>query len=224
MLILLVALVSSGAPELNTEGFRLYQQGKYVEALDTFREAVAADEKHALAHYNLAATLGRLRTLGHTCDLQASRSDVIHHLRAAIALDERRRARMLKDADFDSVRDSLGYQRLVNRDPANEKDVRALLVALTFESQRGLWGPPVRLDLNADGTLKLTQLVLSEDLDPTWQTTSGTWKVKGRTVTLTLTKNISGVTTASGTFNEGGGLTFETPMWSLSSDGAECEA
>ena len=35
-----------------------------VQALEKFRGAIAADENHALAHYNFAATLGMLRKRG----------------------------------------------------------------------------------------------------------------------------------------------------------------
>lgn len=223
MNVALLALVLSGAPELNTEGFRLYQQGKYGEALARFRDAIAADERHALAQYNFAATLGLLRKRGKTCEFDAYQSTIVEHLAKAVALDERRRARMQRDADFDSVRDSLGYQRLLKRDPANDADVKALLIALAFLSPpQGAYGHTVQLDLKADGTLTCSQVLVDEDVKRV--TTSGTWKVKGRAVTVSFKKKVAGVTSAVGTFNAEGHLVFETPAWDLSSDRSDCDA
>lgn len=219
----LLALVLGGAPELNTEGFRLYRQGRYGEALAKFRDAIAADEGHALAHYNFAATLGLLRKRGKTCEFDAYQQTILEHLAKAVALDERRRARMQRDADFDAVRDTLGYQRLLKRDPAVDEDVPALLVALLFLSPpQGAFGHRTQLDLKADGTLSLTHLLVDDDVKRVG--TTGTWKVKGRAVTLSLKKEIEGVTTAVGTFNAEGHLVFETPAWDLSSERSDCDA
>lgn len=219
----LLALVLTGAPELNTEGFRLYQQGKYGEALEKFRGAIAADQTHALAQYNFAATLAVLRKRGKTCEFDAYQSTILEHLTQSVTLDERRRARMQRDADFEVVRDSLGYQRLLKRDPANDKDVNALLVALAFLTPaRGAFGHGEQLDLKADGTLTIKQTIVDEDVKQV--TTAGTWKAKGRTVTLTFKKKVSGVTGAVGTFNAEGHLVFTTPAWDFSSDRSDCDA
>ncbi len=223
MLGALLTLVLSGAPELNTEGFRLYQAKNYGAALDKFRAAIAADEQHALAHYNYAATLGLLRKQGKTCEFDAYQSTILEHLTRSVELDERRRARMQRDADFNSVRDSLGYQKLLKRDPANDRDVRTLLVELMFLSQsQGAFGQTTQLDLKADGTLTISQLVIDDDVKKV--TSTGTWKAKGRAVTVSFKKPIFGVTRATGTFNAEGHLVFEKPAWDLSSERSDCDA
>ncbi|MGV3623673.1 MAG: copper resistance protein NlpE N-terminal domain-containing protein [Archangium sp.] len=219
----LLALLLSGAPELNTEGFELYKKGRYAEALDKFRAAIAADGNHALAHYNFAATLGLLRKRGQICEFDAYQSTILEHLAQSVSLDERRRTRMRRDADFDSVRDTLGYQQLLKRDPANDTDVNALLIALGFITPaRGAYGHPEQLDLKADGTLTLKQTIVDEDVKQV--TTTGTWKAKGRTVTLTFKKKVSGVTSAVGTFNAQGHLVFTAPEWDFSTNRSECDA
>ena len=92
-LLLLLALIlaapssAQSARALNTEGFRLYQAGKYPEALEKFEAAAQADPKLALAHYNVAATLGVLRKQGQICPYSAHRQTILERLNTAIRLD-----------------------------------------------------------------------------------------------------------------------------------------
>ena len=86
-----LALLLAAAPtaaQLNTEGYRLYRAENYDAALVKFRAAIAADGKHALAHYNYAATLGHLRKQGRTCEVDAYQSTILEHLTRAVALDD----------------------------------------------------------------------------------------------------------------------------------------
>lgn len=55
------APVSSAAQMKNSEGIKLYNEGKWADAAQDFREAVKADEKSAEAHYNLALALDKLQ-------------------------------------------------------------------------------------------------------------------------------------------------------------------
>lgn len=223
MLGALLTLVLSGAPELNTEGFRLYQSKNYSAALEKFRGAIAADEKHALAHYNYAATLGLLRKQGKTCEFDAYQPTILEHLTRAVELNAGRRKRMQADGDFDSVRDTLGYQKLLGRNPANDKDVPALLVALAFLSRPvGAFGQQVQLDLKADGTFTLMQLVVGDDVKRV--ETRGTWRAKGRAVTLKPKTAVDGRTSLTGTFNTEGALVITAPEWNLSSERSDCDA
>src|SRR6186997_1552832 len=118
-LLLLLALTlaapspAQSARALNTEGFRLYQAGKYPEALEKFEAAAQADPKLALAHYNVAATLGVLRKKGKICDYSAYRETIVERLTRSVELDPRRLTRAKADADLDPIRDTLGWQRLL---------------------------------------------------------------------------------------------------------------
>ncbi|WP_395847367.1 tetratricopeptide repeat protein [Cystobacter fuscus] len=134
---LLLALLLSAAPApsartLNTQGFRLYQAGQYPEALAKFEAAAQADPKLALAHYNVAATLGVLRKQGKICDHSAYRETIVERLTRSVELDPRRLARAKKDADLDPIRDTLGWQRLLGLSPQNEADVPKLLRRVTW--------------------------------------------------------------------------------------------
>ena len=141
-LLLALALAHVPAPAaraLNTEGFRLYRAGRLPEALERFRAAAEADPRYALARYNQAATLGALRKQGPqaVCSHDAFRHVITEHLAASVALDPRRLARAKVDPDFDGVRDTVAYQRLLGLDPARPGDAARLVPRVTW------WGPGV---------------------------------------------------------------------------------
>ena len=222
--LLVVLLAASPAAPLNTDGFRLYQARKYPEALEKFRAAVAADGSHALAQYNFAATLGVLRGQGKVCEFDAYPGAILDHLEAAVKLDERRRQRMKGDRDFDSVRDTLRYQQLLGRSPAVQKDVKPLLLALTWRAPAtGAYGNPVTLKLSADGSLTLTRLVLTDE-GVKHDVVRGRWKVKGFQVTLDFEHPVEGQKQAVGKLTAEGHLLFGAPAWDLSDQRSECDA
>jgi tetratricopeptide (TPR) repeat protein len=137
--LLLLALFLSAAPTpsgqaLNTEGFRLYQAGRYPEALEKFEAAAQASPTLALAHYNVAATLGVLRKQGKICEYSAHRETILERLKRSIQLDPRRLARAREDADLDPIRDTLGWQGLLGRTPRKTADVPELLRRVTWSS------------------------------------------------------------------------------------------
>src|SRR5690242_15593034 len=151
-LLLLLALTlaapspAQSARALNTEGFRLYQAGKYPEALEKFEAAARADPKFALAHYNVAATLGVLRKKGEICQYSAHRQTILERLNTAVQLDPRRLARAKEDADLDPIRDTVGWQRLLGRSPAKQADVPELLRQVTwFSPGEGVYGSTRKL-------------------------------------------------------------------------------
>lgn len=178
----LPALAQSAA-KLNSRGFDLYKQQRYAEAIDAFRAAIEKDEKHALAHYNLAATLALMRTKGLVCEHDAYRSVILQELQRAIQLDPRRRTRALEDADFQSVHDTLGWQKV--KGLTVPKDAAAILTAVHwYGPSPGAYGPTHQLRFRADGTLTGSRLDLESD-DVRHVPLSGTWAVKGREVTVT---------------------------------------
>ena len=221
-MLLALLLAASPAAKLNTQGFRLYQAKDYPAALQKFSEAVRADEGHALAHYNLAATLGLLRGQGKTCEFDAYQSTILQHLEAAVRLDERRRARMKVDRDLDSVRDTLRYQLLAGRSPSREKDVAPLVVAVTWTlPSTGAYGNPLTLDFSSGGsfTLRLMQLT---DEGPKVEVVNGRWTAKGFQLTLDFDQPVEGQKRAVGQLTPEGHLVF--PKWDLSDSRSDCDA
>ncbi|HYO56825.1 tetratricopeptide repeat protein [Archangium sp.] len=223
-LLLLLALTlaapssAQSARALNTEGFRLYQAGKYPEALEKFEAAARADPKFALAHYNVAATLGVLRKKGEICQYSAHRQTILERLNTAIQLDPRRLARAKEDADLDPIRDTLGWQRLLGRSPAKQDDVPELLRRVTwFSPGEGVYGSTRKLTFPERQRVVLWRRLVENPSRTEEQT--GTYTVKGRTITLSFpgSKPIQGRMTARGVLEfEGWGTFLDSP--------SECEA
>ncbi len=215
------------ATTLNTRGFRLYQKKQYPEALALFRQASEADPTHALAHYNLAATLGVLRKQRRTCEFDAYKQAIVTELTRAVELDAGRKARMQRDRDFDDVRDTLGYQKLLGLDPKKPADLPALLERVSWYSGgEGAYGSMKALDLQPGGKLTLTLRQLTEDEKQPLKESKlpGTWKLEAGKLTLTFAQPLEGATTVSGTLGETGVLEMEAPLGKLYDRPSECEA
>jgi len=192
LLLLLALTLAAPAPAqsaraLNTEGFRLYQAGKYPEALEKFEAAAKADPKLALAHYNVAATLGVLRKQGQVCQHEAYRSTILERLNVSIRLDPKRLARAKVDADLDPIRDTLGWQKLLGVSPEKQANVPELLRRVSwFSPGEGVYGSTRRLTF-PDGKRVVLWRRLIEGEDPSrTQEVTGSYTVKGRDFTLTF--------------------------------------
>jgi tetratricopeptide (TPR) repeat protein len=227
-LLLLLALVlatpsaaqsaTASARALNTEGFRLYQAGKYPEALEKFEAAAQADPKLALAHYNAAATLGVLRKQGQICPYSAHRQTILERLNTSIQLDPRRLARAKQDADLDPIRDTLGWQKLLGRSPSRQTDVPELLRRVTwFSPGEGVYGSTRRLTFPDGKRVVLWRRIIE---DPTrTEEQAGTYTVKGRSITLTF----PGRKPLKGQMSTRGVLEFEE-LGAFQDSPSECEA
>lgn len=177
----LPALAQSAA-QLNSQGFDLYKKGQFAEAIAKFREATEKDGKHALAHYNLAATLARVRNDGQVCNLEAYRSTIIAELKRSIELDPRRRKRALEDNDFASVHDTAAWQFIAGK--TVEKNGAEILQAVSwYGPSPGAYGPSSGLRFLADGKVDGWYLDLSGD-DVKRVARAGRWKLAGRQVTI----------------------------------------
>lgn len=191
-LLLLAAPVSAQpARELNTEGFKLYQAGKMEEALQMFEAAIEADPKHALAHYNLAATLGVLRKRGVFCEQDTSLGNILEHLTTAVRLDPRRLARAKEDPDLDPIRNTVGWHRLLGLSPARTEDVQKLLLGVRkwYGPGVGVYGTIRTFTFLEDGKrVVLWQRHLGQEEGKDTEEVEGTWRVSGRKVELSFPK------------------------------------
>ncbi|MFE8598132.1 hypothetical protein [Archangium violaceum] len=226
LLLLTLALAAPSAAQsatpsaraLNTEGFRLYQDGKYPEALEKFEASAQADPKLALAHYNVAATLGVLRKQGQICPYSAHRQTILERLNTSIQLDPRRLARAKEDADLDPIRDTLGWQKLLGRSPSRQADVPELLRRVTwFSPGEGVYGSTRKLTF-PDGKRVVLWRRIIEDPTRTEEKT-GTYTVKGRTITLTFPDRKP----LKGQMSTRGVLEFEE-LGTFQDSPSECEA
>ncbi len=219
-LLLSPAALGQSAKVLNTDGFRLYQAGKYAEALEKFRAAAQADPKHALAHYNVAATLGVLRKQGQVCQHDAYRETIVEYLTTSVKLDARRLARAKVDADLDPIRDTLGWQRLLGRSPGRAADVPILLRQVTWYGPGvGVYGTVQRLRFQPGGKVLQWRRIIQDEGPPKEEEISGTYTVKGRNVEVRL----PGHKPQRGSLSPEGVLTVGE-LGSFTDSPSECEA
>jgi tetratricopeptide (TPR) repeat protein len=189
-LLMLLLAAAPAAVELNTEGFRLYRKGEFVPALEKFKQAVAADERYALAHYNAAATMARLQGAADPCSGNSENFDILGELKRAIELDPARRKRALVDPDFKPLLGTLAYRRLLYG-VTEKTNLRLLLEGTTFSSFAG-WGSfgnSVSLRFLPKGKLLLgLRQVVDEPFSNTMVDHPGTWRVEGNTLHVCMSR------------------------------------
>lgn len=219
-LLLAVPALAQSPKELNAEGFRLYQAGKFPEALEKFQAAFQADPKYALAWYNSAATLGVLRKQNRVCEFEAYRETIVQQLGKAVKLDPRRLTRAKADADFEPIRDTLGWQRLLGRSPQRAADVPVLLRQVSwFGPGVGVYGTLKKLRFQEGGRVVLWSKTVDDAGTPKEEELPGTYTVKGRTVEL----RFPGMKPLKGTLTVGGALRVDG-LDTFTDSPSECEA
>lgn len=175
------------ARALNTEGFRLYQEGKYPEALEKFKAATQKDPKHALAQYNVAATLGVLRKQGLVCEYEAYPSTILQYLSASVKLAPNRLKRAKEDADLDPIRETLGWQQLLGRSPTRAADVPEILKQVRwYAHSQGVYGTVGMLTFQDGRKVVLWKKLPQDDGSMKEEEITGTYRVKGRTVEVSF--------------------------------------
>jgi len=208
------------AKDLNTEGFRLYQAGKYPEALEKFQAATQKDPKHALAQYNVAATLGVLRKQGKVCEYEAYPSTILEYLTASVRLDPKRLKRAKEDPDLDPIRETVGWQRLLGRSPTRAADVPVILRDVKWYGPGvGVYGTLVKLRFEAKDKVVLWKRTPQDEGPPKEEEITGTYAVKGVKVVV----KFPGQQLDTGSINTEGVLTFKA-LGSFYDFPSECEA
>jgi tetratricopeptide (TPR) repeat protein len=173
------ASYAQSAKDLNTQGFRLYKEGNYEEALDYFERAIEADASYALAHYNYACTLGVLRGMGpeYVCRYDAYKWRILDYLEESVRLDAGRLERMKDDPDLECVHDTFRYQLLLGLDPTDPEDALLILQRVSWYSYNaGAYGPVEGLDFKENGLLDHWILDVSGD-EPVRLTLTGIYSV-----------------------------------------------
>ncbi|MEW5741136.1 MAG: hypothetical protein AB1938_19595 [Myxococcota bacterium] len=174
---------AQSAAQLNAQGFEAYKKQQYQVAIEKFQQAIAHDEGYALAHYNLAATLALMRKKGLTCQFDAYQSTILSALERSIELDPRRRKRALEDSDFESVHQTIGWQRVKGLTVAKEaKDI--LIAVHWYGPSPGAYGPLTELRFVRDGTVQGSAVDVTGD-EVKRVPMKGRWTMKGREVTVT---------------------------------------
>jgi tetratricopeptide (TPR) repeat protein len=143
----------NAAIELNKEGFALYQQGHFEEALEKFQAAFEADDTYVYPHYNYACTLGillreDLPNWYHRMD------DLFAQLRRTVELHPPHREKMKTDPDLESVRGEFTFWQIAGLRTDRTKDVKELLTRLTWYAPgEGIFAYLGWIDFREDGTV-----------------------------------------------------------------------
>jgi hypothetical protein len=207
----------SAADRLNAEGFSFYRQRKYHEAAGVFRRALKRDPKHALANFNLAATLGVFRKLGQVCQEEAYVGTILQYLTTAIESDPGRKGRMKSDTDFDTIRDSFGYQKLLGFSPKKPEDLKRILVGVAWNGPSpGALGPVSRLKFSEGGRLRLSR---HDPESLKWKDEDGRYELDGLKINLKL-----GEKAFVGELGEDGTLNVPELPGPFTDDKNECSA
>ncbi len=202
------------AKKLNTQGYRLYKQGKYDKALPLFVRALKADDSYALAQYNLACTAA-IGFEKFSCEQEelfntANPDTVFKALKQAIKNNPERLVRSQTDPDLANIRKSYRYYReILGYSPSNDKQLQIMLEKVDWQST-GMrlyhTEPAVRLKFLANGQLRVKIAHFIEDEIPEnslpWRYTyqNGRYIVKNGTILLIINgKKISGKLSNEGT-------------------------
>ncbi len=142
------------AKQLNIQGFRLYKQGKYKQALPLFHRATQTDSRYALAQYNLACTAAIIAR-GNQCfqDEELSNLLTLGHIMAAlkqsIKLDAKRKDKSQIDPDLAQVRQAYPYYHdILHYSPNNDHQLRQMLKKINWQQAAGFYphqGKPARV-------------------------------------------------------------------------------
>ncbi len=196
---------------------QLIQKGRRAEAIALLEKSPAQDGG---AHYLLAALLAEERRGGRVCQSDAYRSTILQRLNEAIEVDAAFKQKALTDGRFAVVHDTMGWQQLLGRSPAQLADVPELLRRVSFHGpSQGMYGSNAMLDFQFQGQVRGWRSVWDDKLDgPKRVSVRGSYRVEGRTVTITFGKEIwHGKLGTDGTLEiEGQGTFIDEP--------SECDA
>jgi len=203
---------AQAATDLVAKGTRLYDQKKYPAALESFRLAVRADKKNALARFHYARAMATLRDAGKVCEYNAYRHDIMHQLIVAMRLDPSIRERIRQEPAFKVVRDKVAYHlRVASRSFGKKADVEAILQGVTWHGQsHGICGS-TSLKFKEKGVVELWRTELKDPEGDSCETklvTTGGYVARGTAVTVKFPKAIEGRRTFSGALSQVGQLSL----------------
>jgi len=167
----------------NELGMIHYKKGRFERAVAEFESAVRADPSYHWGHYNLACTLGILRSKGSACAHDAYASRITGHLKIFIQLKPELREKMRKDSDLTSVRDTFVFQTLIGLSVTDTDDVTQILQRVSwYRPGTGLWGPEGGADFKSGGVVKFWDIADFQTGERSAST--GRYRVEGNKVFL----------------------------------------
>lgn len=117
---------SERSKRLNAEGYNLYKQSGYKDALDRFKQSFEADDANALAHYNYACTLGLLMKQDYE-DWFSYKKEAIEHLWKAKNSRPEYGEKIKTDPDLDLIRSEFQYYLIIGLSHEKTEDAKVIL-------------------------------------------------------------------------------------------------
>lgn len=184
-----VTAQNADAKQLNAQGYSLYRQEKYEDALALFKKACEADSQFDLAFFNYACTLGVLMKKDYP-EWYYYKPEALTYLKKAVEINRKNIEKIKTDPDLEILRKEYEYYRIIGLSVKKTKDVRSILTSLTWYIQgQGVLAVIGGLHFLPDGTFKLwyhdpeflTNLETNDDFIYT-----GTFFVQGNSIKLQL--------------------------------------
>jgi len=199
-----------------------YKKGRFDRAVAEFEAAVKADSTYQWGHYNLACTLGILRSKGSVCSNDAYKGRITGHLKIFLQLKPELREKMRKDSDLTSVRDTFVFQTLIGLSATNTDDVTQLLQRVSwYRPGNGVWGPEGGADFKSGGVVKFWDIADFQTGDR--RASTGRYRVEGNKVFLEF-KETGGPRGMILTLAPDGGLISDDGSTVFNDDPDDCSA
>lgn len=119
------------AIDYNEQGAELFEQKKYEDALELFKNSFEHDDSYFLAHYNYAAALGMLMKEDYPRWF-GRKDEIIEHLQKVIELNPDYVEQIKQDHSFEKIHKHFGYLRLIGLTVESSDDVKTILQTLNW--------------------------------------------------------------------------------------------
>lgn len=182
-----VSIESKSASQKNLEGYQLFKQGNFKEALDLFKQAAILDPTNAKYPYNAACALNQLWDRGR---YPGGGEDVYSYLQRAVRLDPSRKIKMRSDPDLKSRMDSPRFLSLAGALPEEISfSIQKILQNGMWCSSGGEFEPGFEIEFKTTGTIELMTSPISSDRENE-KTIAGTYRINNQTIEISLNEPI----------------------------------
>jgi tetratricopeptide (TPR) repeat protein len=215
---------AQSAVDLNTQGFQLYEQGKYEEALEYFKKSFTLNNNYHYPHYNYACTAAILLAQDY-CTYDYLISEIYEHLEKTVQLKPQYKTKMMKDPDLESVRNKYRFLRIAGFDSDKKEDLLVILTSVVWYGPKpGVYPANPMIKFYDDGKIEIGDFLIAGEGEPGYVYSYGTYRVEGKTIWIEIDDTDLAQDEIQAVFNDGT-ITFpggELP--SLSDDDDPCSA
>jgi len=212
IILTIAAALSADSPkQLNQEGLDLYRAGKYGQAVKKFRKAVEINPRYGWAYYNLACTLGVIRKKGNICEHGAFQDRIVEYLTKAVKYQPVIKRKFKKDHDLDSIRKTIGYQKLLGLTLTNPGHIKLLLQRVTtwYGPAPGAYGHTSAFSFKKSGSVMYWYLRITPEGHTAKVHLKGTWRFEGSSIIVVFNKPLQNKKIYKGKLDKNGRLSFD---------------